>query len=89
MTVTFKSKLFRLPRPSPSFACAEVTADSYPVTARFYADGSLVHTQTVTSSSPFRLPGGFLAQTWQFELQSSGAVQGLAAAHSMQELAQI
>lgn len=89
MTVTFKSKLFRLPRPSPSFACAEVTADSYPVTARFYADGSLVHTQTVTSSSPFRLPSGFLAQTWQFELQSSGAVQGLAAAHSMQELAQI
>ncbi|CDS48903.1 hypothetical protein [Polaromonas sp. CG9_12] len=88
MTVTFKSKLFRLPKPTQAFACAEVTADAYPVTAKFYADGVLKHTQTVASATPFRLPAGFLAQTWQFELSGTSAIQGLAIAHSMQELAQ-
>ena len=88
MTVTFKSKVFRLPKPMQSFACAEVTADTYPVTAKLYADGVLKHTQSVAGPTPFRLPGGFLAQAWQFELSGSGGIQGMAVAHSMQELAQ-
>ncbi len=88
MTATFKSKLFRLPKPTQAFACAEVRADAYPVTVKFYADGALKHTQTVASVTPFRLPGGFYADTWQVEVVTTGAVQGVAMAHSMQELAQ-
>jgi hypothetical protein len=89
LTATFKSKLHRLPKPSVGFACAEVTADAYPVTFKLYADGQLKHTQQVTSTTAFRLPSGYYAQTVQIELQTTGAVQGAVIAHSMQELAQL
>ena len=85
-TVTFKSKLFHQPKPVPGFACAEVVAESYPVTFKLYADGVLKHTQTVASTLPFRLPGGYRAQDFQIEVSTTGAVQMVAMAHSMQEL---
>ena len=86
MTAKFKSKVFRAPRPV-NFACAEVVADTYPVTARFYADGALKHAQTVTSRNPFRLPSGFMALDWQIEVETTGAIQSVALANSMTELA--
>jgi hypothetical protein len=89
LTYTFRSKVFRLPRPMPAFGCAEVVADAYPVTARFYADGLLKHTQSVSSRNPFRLPAGFHATDWQIEVSGSGAVQAVALAHSMQEIAAV
>jgi hypothetical protein len=88
LTVTFKSKLHRLPKPACAFAVAEVTADAYPVSFKLYADGVLRHTQTVASAAPFRLPGGYHAQTAQMEVSGTSAVQGVAVAHSMAELAQ-
>lgn len=88
MTVRCKSKVFRAPAPV-NMACAEVVADAYPVTLRVYADGVIQHTQTVTSRNPFFLPSGFLALDWQFELEAAGAVQGIAVATSMAELAQV
>lgn len=88
MTASFKSKVFRTPKPL-SFACAELIADAYPVQCSVYADGVLKHSQAVESSVPFRLPAGFMGQNWQLELASSGAVQGLALAQSMQELASV
>lgn len=87
LTTTFKSKVFRMPKPTAGFACAEVTADAYPVSFRLYADGVLKHTQTVTSGAPFRLPGGYYADNFQIEVATTGAVQGLVVAHSMAELA--
>ena len=87
LTVTFKSKLFRSPKPTGGFCAAEVTADAYPVTFKLYADGVLKHTQTVTSSVPFRLPSGYNAQTSQIEISGNTAIQGVAIAHSMLELA--
>lgn len=89
LTVTSKSKLFRLPRPMPGFACAQVSADAYPVTFKLYADSVLRHTQTVNNSQPFRLPGGYHAEDAQTELASTHPVQSVALAHSMQELAQV
>jgi hypothetical protein len=86
MTTRAKSKTFRAPAPT-NFACAEVVADAYPVTAKFYADGALKHTQAVTSRMPFFLPAGFMALDWQFEVETTGAVQGIAIAHTMAELA--
>lgn len=87
-TVTFKSKVTKLPKPTQAFSCAEVVADVYPVTFKLYADGVLKHTQTVTSNNPFRLPGGYYAQTYQFEVSGTSAIQGVAMAHSMQEIAE-
>lgn len=88
MTATFKSKVFRTPKPV-SFACAELIADAYPVTCKVYADSVLKHTQNVSSANPFRLPAGFMAQRWQIEVSTTVAVQGVAMAQSMQELATI
>lgn len=88
-TVTFKSKLYRMPKPMPGFACAQVVADAYPLTFKLFADGALKHTQTVANGNPFRLPGGYHADTFQIEVAGTVAVQGVAVAHSMQELAQV
>ena len=90
MSYTFKSKVFRTPRPI-NFAAAEVVASDYPVTFRLYVDGSTTakHTQAVANSNPFRLPSGYMAQEWQIELTGTHAVQGVAIATSMAELAQV
>ena len=85
-TVTFKSKLYQMPRPVQAYACANVTADTYPLTFKLWADGALKHTQTVTSSSPFRLPGGYYANTFQMEVSTSGQVSGVGVAHSLAEI---
>ena len=69
-----------------NFSCAEVTADAFPVTFRLYADGALKHTQSVSSSDPFRLPAGFMASTWQMEIEGATPVQGAALGTSMLEL---
>lgn len=85
MTVRFKSKLFTLPKPM-NLSCASVLADGYPLTLKVYADGTLQHTQTVTSRDPLWLPSGFMAQDWQVEVDGTSAVQVLALATSIGEL---
>lgn len=87
MTVRFRSKEFRAPKPV-NFSAAEVVADTYPLTFRLFADGSLKYTYTVTSRVPFRLPSGFLALDWQIEIEGTSAVQSAALATSIAELAE-
>lgn len=84
-TYRFRSKVFKGPKPS-NFACCEVVADAYPVTVRFYGDGVLKHTKSVTSRDPFRLPAGFRATDWQIEVEGTNPVQSVAMAHSVAEL---
>ena len=88
MTAAFKSKVFSAPKPT-NFAAAEVVASDYPVTLKLYADGVLKHTQSVAAQSPFRLPAGYLAQSWQIELTGANAVQQVAIATSVTELTQV
>ena len=90
-TATFKSKVFRQPKPVQGFACAEVVGGQSvgsPATLKLYADGVLKHTQTVTSTTPFRLPSGYYGQDFQVEVSTTTNIQGIALAHSMQELSQ-
>jgi len=89
LTTTFKSKLFVEPKPIPSFSCAQVRADAYPVTFKLYADGALVHTETVSGQDPFRLTGGYRAREFQIELSGTSPIQSAAVAHSVQEIGQI
>ena len=86
LTTTFRSKQFRMPKPVQAFACAEVVADSFPVTFKLWANGNLIVTQTVTSNEPFRLPSGYYFDQAQIEVSTMGAIQSVAVAHSMQEL---
>ena len=85
MTYTWRSKVFRLNN-LHNFSCAQVLADTYPVTCNVYADGVLRHTQNVTSSEMFRLPGGFLARDWEVELTGTGRVQTVIMADSVDEV---
>lgn len=92
MTATFKSKVFRCPRPM-NMGFLQVTATSYPVdvtiTAKWVDDGGVARTVTqtrsVTSQRVLKLKGGFLADEWQIECSTAGAVQGIALADSMDE----
>ena len=85
----WKSKLFRLPKPL-NFSCAQVVrADSGDVTFKLYADGELIHTQMVTDSLPFRLPGGFLALEYEYQLTGDAEVSAVYVSNSMAELRQV
>ena len=83
----WKSKKFTLPQVT-GFSCAQLEAETYPMTAKFYADGVLVHTQTVASRMPFRLPAN-PGRDWEIQLEGSSDVFSLAVAQSMQELASV
>lgn len=86
-TYLWRSKIFTMPHHT-SFSCAEVDAEAYPVTARYYADGALLHTQVVTSRLPFRLPAK-PALDWEIELEGSVEVFATAIAQSMEELSSV
>ena len=83
-TYAWASKKFTLPAVS-SFSCAQVEAEAYPVTAKFYADGSLIHTETVSGRKPFRLPVS-ASRDWELQLEGAVEVFSFAMANSVQEL---
>lgn len=87
LTYVWKSKTFRAPYPT-NVGHAQVIAAAYPVTMKVYADGALKHTQSVTSSNVFKLPSGFRAMDWQFELTGTSDVSQIAAATSVAEMQQ-
>lgn len=86
-TYTWRSKLFTLPQ-IMSFSCAQVEAETYPVTAKFYCDNSVTpfHTQTVSSRVPFRLPVK-AGRDWEIQIEGTSQVFSVGVAQSMQELA--
>lgn len=86
---TFRSRLFRTPRPIAAPSCAQVIADAYPVAMTFYANGTIRYQGAVQSSEPFRLPGGYMANEFQIEITTATAVQSASVAHSFDELGQV
>lgn len=86
LTYTWKSGLIQLDRPR-NFGAGQVYAESYSnLTAKFYAGGALKHTQTVTSSEPFRLPGGFVDKGWEIEVTGTDEVTKVYMGTTIQEL---
>jgi hypothetical protein len=85
-TYTWKSKEFYTNRPiSPGVA--KVSAESYnSLTFKLYADGSLKHTQTVTDSEIFRLPGGYRAKSFEIQLEGTDIVNEVCVYESPQEI---
>ena len=84
-TYTWKSKKFTLPQVA-GFSCAQLEAETYPVTAKFYSDGTLFHTQTVESRVAFRLPVA-TGRDIEVQIEGTSEVFGLSIAQSMEELA--
>jgi len=85
---TWKSKRFTMPRET-SFALAQIYAESYSdLTFKFYGDGVLLHTQTVTGRGHFRLPAT-PAHDIEFQLEGTDEVFAVNIAQSAEELAQV
>ena len=84
-TMTWRGKLNVLPVPV-NMGVAQVFSGTYPVTFKLYAEGVLKHTETVVGRSPFRMPGGYLADRYEVELSGANAITGFFVAETMQEL---
>jgi hypothetical protein len=82
---TWRSKKFSLPQVM-GFSCAQLEAEAYPMTLKFYLDGSLYHTQTVQNRNPFRLPAK-MGRDLEMQVEGSSEVFSLSVANSMTELA--
>lgn len=83
-TYRWVSKVAQLQQPL-SMSFAQVIASAYPMTLKVTADG-MTRTYTATSSSPFRLHGGFLAREWQAEVTGTADVSYIGLAQSAWEL---
>lgn len=81
----WRSKIFTMPQVM-GFSCAQVEAEAYPVTAKFYVDGTLYHTQTVTSRNMFRLPAK-VGRDHELQLETNATVFSVSVAQSSEELA--
>jgi hypothetical protein len=58
------------------------------ITFRLYADGVLKHTEIVSDDEPFRLPGGYLSNLYEVELESTLSVTRVSVAENIFELAE-
>ncbi len=86
-TFRWRSAKHRFPK-LVNLGAAMVEADSFAsLTFRLYADGVLKHTQTVADGKPFRLPGGYLSNLYQVELEGTDTVTGVSIAETIFDLA--
>lgn len=89
MTYTWKSKPFYNPHPM-NLGCAQVLADDYSnVSIQVWADGVSQYTGAVTNDDAFRLPAGFRAHRYEFELTGTSNVNKAFLADVMTSLAQV
>lgn len=83
---TWKSKFLQLPY-EDNLGAAQVIAQSYDdLEFKYWADGVLKLTKTVTSSLPFRLPSGFRGRFVEFQLAGTDFVNQVHIAKSVTEL---
>lgn len=80
----WRSKKFTMPKPL-SFGWAQLEAEAYSMVMKFYVDGTLAHTRTVSSRDPFRLPV-VVGRDWEVQVEGTHEVFSLALAHSAAEL---
>lgn len=87
-TYTWRSGKLRMKSPV-NLGGAIVEAETYvDVVFRLYADGVLKHTQTVVDDEPFRLPGGYLSNIYEFDLVGTDVVTRVSVAESIFDLAE-
>jgi hypothetical protein len=85
-TAKWQSKTEVFDRPQ-SISVVQVLADSYPVTFRLYASGSLVYTGTATSDEAFHIPVLRREREWSIEVEGATTIHPpLLAAGSIQQL---
>lgn len=86
LSYSWKSKSVSLDRPA-CMTVARVLADSYAnLTLSVYANGSLHHTQAITSALPVRMPRNGRARVWQVKVAGTDPIREIAIAESVTEL---
>ena len=83
----WRSKVFTMPQVM-GFTCAQIEAETYPLTVKFYCDdlATPYYTLSVPSRAPFRLPVK-VGRDWQLQLEGTSQVFSAVVAQSMEELA--
>jgi len=84
----WRSKVILQEKPI-NFACAQIEADRYPIRFTLWADGERVFHSEINSLDIFRLPGGFKARTYQFELKAQGEIRKVTMAESVMEMSEL
>ena len=84
-TYTWKSAKFETPV-FTNFSRGQVSAATYPVTFKLYADGVLKLTTSVANNDPFPLPGGFTSRYHEVEISGTSEVFSVSIANSVAEL---
>lgn len=85
LTYTWRSKTFRSPF-AMNFSKAQVLASSYPVTFKWYGNGTLRHTKTVADANLFQLPSGYRDLDFQVEVSGSSEITQVTVATSADEI---
>lgn len=86
LSYTWRSKAYRYVAPE-SWVWGKVEGDAYPVTIRVYANGALLHTQTVADKFAFILPAaGNQFDRWEFELAAATRITAVTFTSSMAEM---
>jgi hypothetical protein len=85
LTYLWRSKLHAATFPL-NYSCAQVQAETYPVTLKVYAGGVLKLTKSVANNNIFTLPSGFRASDWYYEVTGTAKVYGVSLAQSPLEI---
>lgn len=87
-TYTWRSGKIRLAN-KVNLGAGMVEANTYvDITLRLYADGVLKATRVVTDGEPFRLPGGYLSNIYEVEVEGVDEITGISIAENILELAE-
>jgi hypothetical protein len=84
-TYTRRTKKFMYADPV-SLNCVRIEADSYPISFELIADGVSRGTWTFPDNEIVKLPGGYRAREYQFEVRGSGEISGIYISDSMAEM---
>lgn len=89
LTYTWRSKEFVTGRPTALTVARVLAANYTSLTFKLYADGVLVHTESVSNGKPFRMPRDYAAgkaRAFQFELTGTSPVKQVDIAENVSEL---
>lgn len=84
-TVRWRGRQYVSPRPI-EFGVGRVTADTYPVTLRLFADGIEKLARTMTSDKAVRLPVLRASKFWTIEVEGPSVIREVLLGRSMSEL---
>jgi hypothetical protein len=88
MTQTRKTGVLVEPKPTNPAAAQVIGGQDVgnPTTFKLYADGVLVHTETVADNDGFNLPANYLATDFEVEVIGNRIFEEILIASSMQAL---